>query len=88
MMLNIDIAILEISGPNHKINQVHYLGDRFKIAKNLKIMMESLLSAARYATPIEKRKIKLYGFHIYLLQFTACRNPMILAMFSPKKVTS
>lgn len=65
MMLNIDIAILEISGPNHKINQVHYLGDRFKIAKNLKIMMESLLSAARYATPIEKRKIKLYGFHIY-----------------------
>jgi hypothetical protein len=62
---NIDIVILEISGPNHKINQVQNLGDRFKIAKNLKIMMESLLSSARYATPINKRKIKSYGFHIY-----------------------
>jgi hypothetical protein len=63
--INIGIAILEISGPNHKVNQVHNLGDRYKIARNLKIMLSSLISTARYATPVEKRKIKLYGFHIY-----------------------
>jgi hypothetical protein len=43
IQLKIDISVLEISGVNTKANQVHFLEDRLKIAKNLKIILSNIL---------------------------------------------
>lgn len=63
---NLDISILEISGANNKTNQVHYLEDRFKIARNLKTILNGILSSSPFASPIFRRKMKVYDLHIYL----------------------
>lgn len=54
--LNIDILVPQISGPNHKTNQAHFLDDRFKIARSLKIILNNILHSALFASPVEKRK--------------------------------
>jgi hypothetical protein len=64
--LNIDVPVLEISGPNSQVNQVHNLEDYFKIAKILKTMLLNLHSTALYATPIEKKEELSYMISIFI----------------------
>lgn len=75
--LNLDISILEISGANKKTNQVHYLEDRFKIAKNLKIILNGILRSSSFASAVLKRKMKVYGLHIYM------NKPYIYSIYKP-----
>ncbi|CAG8674336.1 8422_t:CDS:2, partial [Paraglomus brasilianum] len=62
--IQLEFLVMEVSGPPLEDNHTHFVGDRNKIAKNLKI----LLNFIRTTYPgnfQEFRKIKLYGIQIY-----------------------
>lgn len=40
--LDLDLLLLEVSGPMNKVDHTHFLKDRIKIAKNLKMILKSL----------------------------------------------
>ncbi|KAL9537327.1 hypothetical protein MBANPS3_011876 [Mucor bainieri] len=43
---NLPVGVVEVSGSNHKVNKNHYVGDRNKIAKNLKSIIGSTEKAS------------------------------------------
>jgi hypothetical protein len=60
-ILKIAVSVCEVSGPHLKINKTHFLGDRNKLAKN----MRSILNSIENTSSTEFKKIKVYGFQVY-----------------------
>ncbi|KAL9543526.1 hypothetical protein MBANPS3_008085 [Mucor bainieri] len=74
-----ELAIIEVSGPNSKADTTHFLEDKKKIAKNLKHMYKAILSMHDNPTLESKLPLKVYGFHIYLntLYTYSLRQPLM-----------
>ncbi|CAO0793622.1 unnamed protein product [Mucor circinelloides] len=62
---DLEVAIIEVSGPNKKVNTTHFLEDRKKTAKNLKYMYNAIMSLKEKPSIEFKMPIKVYGFHVY-----------------------
>ncbi|RIA92761.1 hypothetical protein C1645_820164 [Glomus cerebriforme] len=64
--LNLEISVLEVLGSPTCLNHTHYVGDKNKIAKMLKIILNYI--KIHYSGCYEDfRKIKVYGIQIYVL---------------------
>ncbi|KAI9260269.1 hypothetical protein EDC94DRAFT_610619 [Helicostylum pulchrum] len=62
---NLEFFIIEVSGGPAQEDFEHFIGDRNKIAKNLKIMMKHIISLRTDWTTYKASTLKLYGLHIY-----------------------
>lgn len=62
---NLEIMIVEVSGPPHKVNRTHFLEDRNKIAKNLKAMLKHIVCKMEVPSVTLIKKIKLFGIQLY-----------------------
>jgi hypothetical protein len=60
-----EIAILEVSGPNNRINNSHFLEDRNKTAKNLKHILKTVIDSIPPCSAAVIKRLKVYGFHLY-----------------------
>ncbi|OBZ85114.1 hypothetical protein A0J61_06836 [Choanephora cucurbitarum] len=65
---NVEVGLIEVSGPNWKVNTTHFFEDKKKIAKNLKQMYQSLISLKAEVSLTSRKCLKLYGFHCYCKQ--------------------
>ncbi|KAL9540507.1 hypothetical protein MBANPS3_009639 [Mucor bainieri] len=63
---NLEVAVIEISGPNNKVDTTHFLEDKKKTAKNLKYMYEAIMSLKSKPSLESKMSLKVYGFHVYM----------------------
>ncbi|KAL9536608.1 hypothetical protein MBANPS3_012517 [Mucor bainieri] len=63
---NLEIGLIEISGPNNKASSTHFYEDRKKLAKNLKSIYKAIMRSKDSVAVVNKRDFKVYGFHIYL----------------------
>ncbi|CAG8448307.1 1222_t:CDS:10 [Funneliformis mosseae] len=64
MELNLEFSIVEVSGSPSDPDHSHYVGDRNKIAKNLKIILNYIRT--EYSEDFQQfRKIKVYGVQSY-----------------------
>ncbi|CAG8669864.1 9312_t:CDS:10 [Funneliformis caledonium] len=64
MELNLEFSIVEVAGSPSDPDHSHYVGDRNKIAKNLKIILNYIRT--EYSGDFQQfRKIKVYGVQIY-----------------------
>lgn len=62
---NLEVMIVEVSGPPHKVNQTHFLEDRKKIGKNLKSMFKYIVSKMEVPSVTLIKKLRLYGIQFY-----------------------
>lgn len=60
------MSVVEVSGPNHKVNKSHYIGDRNKIAKNLKSIIKTIENTSSTPDIQALKKVKVYGLQVYL----------------------
>ncbi|EPB92241.1 hypothetical protein HMPREF1544_00810 [Mucor circinelloides 1006PhL] len=63
---NLEVALIEVSGPNYKVNSTHFYEDRKKLAKNLKSIYKAIMHSKDYVCAVSRREFKVYGFHFYL----------------------
>ncbi|CAO3611962.1 unnamed protein product [Mucor fragilis] len=63
---NLEVALIEVSGPNNKVNATHFYEDRKKLAKNLKCMYKAIMLYKEQVSVVSKRDFKVYAFHFYL----------------------
>ena len=62
--LDLEISVLEVSGSPTCLDHTHYVGDRNKIAKMLKIILNYI--KINYSGCYEDfRRIKVYGIQVY-----------------------
>ena len=62
--LDLEISVLEVSGSPTYLDHTHYVGDRNKIAKMLKIILNYI--KINYSGCYEDfRRIKVYGIQVY-----------------------
>jgi hypothetical protein len=59
------ISVCEVSGPNYKTNKQHFLGDRVKLAMNMRSMLNHIEKSSPTSNATAFKKIKLYGFQVY-----------------------
>lgn len=64
-MQKLAISVSEISGPNIKTNKSHFLGDRVKIAKNMKAMINHIEEISPTPNKSALKRIKLYSLQFY-----------------------
>ncbi|CEP06883.1 hypothetical protein [Parasitella parasitica] len=69
----VELAVGEISGAPNAQSQEHYLGDRNKIAKNLKSMLKYIISLKSELHEESSSKIQVYGIQIYKLRVRVYR---------------
>ncbi|KAI9014409.1 hypothetical protein CLU79DRAFT_890256 [Phycomyces nitens] len=69
----IEIAIGEISGAPNTLSQEHYLGDRNKIAKNMKSMLKYIINLKSELNENDASKIQIYGIHLYQFKIIVYR---------------
>jgi hypothetical protein len=62
---DIEVMIVEFSGPPSKTNKTHFLEDRHKIAKNLKAIHKRIVSNMEVPNVMLSRKLKLHGLQVY-----------------------
>lgn len=62
---NLEVALIEVSGPNNKVNATHFYEDRKKLAKNLKCMYKAIMLYKEQVSVVSKRDFKVYAFHFY-----------------------
>ncbi|CAG8820943.1 41771_t:CDS:10, partial [Gigaspora margarita] len=66
--LDLEFSTLEVSGSPSSLDHTHYVGDRNKTAKMLKIILNYIF--IKYPGDFEKfRRIKVYGVQIYVANF-------------------
>ncbi|KAI8641472.1 hypothetical protein BD408DRAFT_208682 [Parasitella parasitica] len=63
---DLEVAIIEVSGPNWKVNTTHFFEDKKKLAKNMKSMYETIIDVKDNPCIVSKKEVKVYGFHVYL----------------------
>lgn len=56
---------MEVTGPPHLSDHAHFVGDRIKLAKNLKSMLKSIRRQSRTGDSELYTCIKLYGIQTY-----------------------
>lgn len=56
---DIEVAIIEVSGPNWKVDTNHFFKVRKKIAKNLKYMYKALAKSKTGVNLVSRKEIKL-----------------------------
>ena len=62
--VNLEFSVVEISGPPKDPDHSHYVGDRNKIAKSLKAILNYIRK--KYHGDFQRfRKIKVYGIQVY-----------------------
>ena len=62
--IGLEFSTLEVSGSPSKLDHTHYVADRNKTAKMLKIILNHVY--IKYPGDFEKfRRIKVYGVQIY-----------------------
>ncbi|KAL7330105.1 hypothetical protein PS15p_205092 [Mucor circinelloides] len=61
--LNLDLLLLEVSGPMHKEYYTHFLKNYLKIAKNLKNILKNQFRKSFVLT--EARNVNVFGLHTY-----------------------
>lgn len=62
------LSVVEVSGPWSVINNNHFMKDKKKIAKNLKLIMNQIYNM-NIAGGSNIKKVKLYGLQIYAKNF-------------------
>lgn len=62
---NLEVALIEVSGPNWKVDTNHFYEDRKKMAKNLKCMYKNLVNLKTGVSLVSRKELKVYGFHFY-----------------------
>lgn len=62
---DIEITVVEVSGPSNKISQTHFLEDRNKICKNLKAMFKYIVSKMEVPSITLIKKLRLFGLQFY-----------------------
>ncbi|ORX53112.1 hypothetical protein DM01DRAFT_316802 [Hesseltinella vesiculosa] len=60
-----EVAVVEVSGPPAQSQHSHYVGDRTKIAVNLKKIMKKILGTYSNANPAALSKIAPIGLQVY-----------------------
>lgn len=68
---DVEIGLIEVSGPNCKVNTSHFYEDRKKIAKNLQCMYRTIVNLKTNVSLLSRKDIKVYGFHFYRKSDTA-----------------
>jgi hypothetical protein len=63
--LEIEVALIEVSGPNWKVDTTHFIEDRAKLAKNLKVMFRYIMELRDEPYVVFRRSFKVYSFHVY-----------------------
>ncbi|KAI8090474.1 hypothetical protein BDF21DRAFT_190711 [Thamnidium elegans] len=63
---DVEVALIEVSGPNWKVDTSHFFEDRKKLAKNLKCVYKSIISLKTGVSLVSRKNLKVYGFHFYL----------------------
>ncbi|KAL9555145.1 hypothetical protein PS6_003008 [Mucor atramentarius] len=63
---NVEFAVGEVSGAPLVQNQTHFVGDRNKIAKNLKTMIKSIINLKKHIIESHVQNIQIYGIQIYV----------------------
>ncbi|KAL9550805.1 hypothetical protein MBANPS3_004549 [Mucor bainieri] len=75
--LDLEIALVEISGPNRKANKAHYLGDRNKLAANMKSIYRDITHKNANNSRRSSKNLKVFGFQFYLdtiYMYSLCRG--------------
>lgn len=62
---NLEVALIEVSGPCWKVDTNHFYEDRKKMAKNLKCMYKNLVNLKTDVSLVSRKELKVYGFHFY-----------------------
>ncbi|KAF1800940.1 hypothetical protein FB192DRAFT_1473352, partial [Mucor lusitanicus] len=65
-IFGVEIGVVEVSGPSHKVDKTHFLGDRVKIARNLKSIHKQIERLATNPNLASLKRLKLYGIQVYL----------------------
>lgn len=63
--LDIAFCLVEVTGPPNTNDHSHFLGDRIKLAKNLKSMLKRIRRQSRGGDEEIFANIKLYGIQVY-----------------------
>ncbi|KAG1082770.1 hypothetical protein G6F42_022455 [Rhizopus arrhizus] len=63
--LHAEISVVEASGPVSKVDKSHFLGDRSKIAKNLRLIYKQIEKLTNRPSLSDLKKLKLYGLQVY-----------------------
>jgi hypothetical protein len=61
----VEVGIIEVSGPSRKVDTTHFIEDRIKIAKNLKTMYKYIMALRDDPYIVIRRSFKMYGLHFY-----------------------
>ncbi|KAL7317357.1 hypothetical protein PS15m_003726 [Mucor circinelloides] len=64
--LHAEVSVVEVSGPVSKVDKSHFLGDRSKIAKNLRLIYKQIEKLTNTPSLSDLKKLKLYGLQVYL----------------------
>lgn len=64
-LYNLAISVCEVSGPNHKTNKTHFLGDRNKLSRNLKSILKAIEHSTITPNLKSFKKIKVFGIQVY-----------------------
>ena len=76
-----EISIIEISGSPSESDHTHYVGDRNKIAKMLKMMLNCIIN--RYMGSLEQlRKVKLYAGLRFPVQTVFSKPKLVWAIWA------
>ena len=67
---DLEVAIIEVSGPNWKVNTTHFFWRQKKLAKNMKSMYEAIVDVKGNPCLVSKKGLKVYGFQIYCKLFS------------------
>ncbi|KAG1108182.1 hypothetical protein G6F42_016083 [Rhizopus arrhizus] len=59
------LSVVKVSGPNYKTNKNPFVGDRNKIAKNLKAILRQIQKTCSTPDIVAFKKIKVYGLQVY-----------------------
>jgi hypothetical protein len=62
---DLEVALIEVSGPNWKVDTNHFFADRKKLAKNLKCVYKTIVGLKTDASLVSRKELKVYGFHFY-----------------------
>lgn len=81
--LDLAMSVVEVSGPNHKVNKNHCLGDRVKIAKILKSILKAIEKSTKTLISSHSKRSKCMAskFTRTRYSFTALQEPLTPSLF-------
>lgn len=64
-LFNLPVSVCEVTGPFNKTNKCHFLGDRNKLAKNMKYILRNIKKNTSTPDIYTFKKLKVYGIQFY-----------------------